>query len=322
MPSQIEIVYGGNPALSLPEEAEPKADESRLRLMIRDPSRKDGAEEPRYPPLAPRLTTSHGMLFQTDCLHFLRATRSEAIDCVFADPPFNLGKKYSNGFKDEWDHETAYIDWCKAWLKECVRVLVPGGALFVYSLPRWAYRFAAFLDGQLEFRHWIALSMKGTYPRGRKLYPAHYALLYFTKGAPRVFEKIRLPVPACRHCGGDLKDYGGHRKYLNPAGLNLTDFWDDTSPNRHRGSKARPGVNELKPMIPARAIALSTQEGDVVLDPFGGGGSTYQEAQRAGRLWLGSEVGDCAAIEERFRAFAPTTVGRKPAARLLSLLSA
>jgi len=66
------------------------------------------------------------------------------------------------------------------------------------------------------------------FDRGKKLYPAHYALLYFTEGEPRVFNRdaVRLPVPMCRHCGKDIKDYGGHRKYLNPLGLNLTDFWE------------------------------------------------------------------------------------------------
>jgi site-specific DNA-methyltransferase (adenine-specific) len=261
--------------------------------------------------LQPHLTTTHGLLYQADCLDFLAAVRSESIATVFADPPFNLQKEYKNGFKDEWEDDD-YLGWSFQWIDECQRVLLPGGSLFIYVLPRWAYHFAAHLDGPMEFRHWIALSMKGTFPRGQKLYPAHYALLYFTKGKPRVFNRVRVPIPACRHCGGDLKDYGGHRKYLNPEGLNLTDFWEDTSPNRHRHSKARPGVNELKPMIPARAIEISTQAEDIVLDPFGGGGSTFQEAQRLGRYWIGSEIGHCDAIEQRFRSFAPTTMGRKP----------
>ena len=270
-------------------------------------------------PLEPRLTTTNGVLFHMDCLKFLPLVRSESVHCVFADPPFNLGKEYNNGFKDRWT-EREYFLWCEQWLDQCMRVLVPGGALFVYALPRLAYHFAAYLDEALELRHWIALTMKGTFPRGRKLYPAHYALLYFTKGVPRVFNKVRLPIPKCRHCGGDLKDYGGHRKYLNPEGLNLTDFWEDTSPNRHKHSKARPGVNELKPLIPARAIQISTNPRDIVLDPFGGGGSTYQEAQRIGRLWLGCEVGDCSPIEHRFKEFAPLTLHRKPPSELLSVI--
>lgn len=270
----------------------------------------------------PRLTTTSGALFEVDCLDLLGAIRTGSIHCVFADPPFNLNKEYGNGFRDEWDADAAYLDWCRQWIAECCRVVAKGGAVFVYSLPRWAYHLAGMLEAKgMAFQHWIALSMKGTYPRGKKLYPAHYALLYFTKGAPRVFNKVRVPVPACRHCGGDIKDYGGHRKHLHPDGLNLTDFWEDTSPNRHRSSKARPGVNELKPMIPARAIEISTREGDLVLDPFGGGGSTYQEAQYMGRLWLGSEIGDCAPIEDRFRSFAPMTLGRQPPDRVFDVLS-
>lgn len=246
---------------------------------------------------------------------------SETIHCVFADPPFNLNKKYGSGFQDDARSETTYLTWCFRWIEECCRVLVPGGALFIYSLPRWAYHFAAKLDEVMEFRHWIAMTMKGTFPRGQKLYPAHYALLYFTKGQPREFNRIRLPIPTCRHCGRDIRDYGGHRKYLNPAGLNLTDFWEDTSPNRHKGWKSRPGVNELKPMIPARAIEISTQPTDIVLDPFGGGGSTFQEAERLGRFWIGCEVGNCDPIENRLRSFASLSVGVEPPLKVMEAIS-
>lgn len=277
---------------------------------------------PVYPPgmPEPRLTTTNGLLFQMDCLDFLPYVEDESIDCVFADPPFNLSKDYMNGFEDDWDTDASYLRWCYQWIDECCRVLAPGGALFIYSLPRWAYHFAARLDGPLEFRHWIAMTMKGTFPRGRRLYPAHYALLYFTKGEPKVFNRVRVPIPVCRHCGGEIKDYGGHRDKLNPKGLNLTDFWEDTSPNRHRGSKSRPGVNELKPMIPGRAIEIATQAGDLVLDPFGGGGTTYQEAQRLGRYWVGCEVGDCEPIERRLWDVAATTLGCTPPQAVLDVL--
>ncbi len=186
----------------------------------------------------------------------------------------------------------------------------PGGAFFLYALPEHAYKLAGMLEETLAFRHWIALSMKATFPRGKKLYPAHYALLYFTKGMPKTFNRHRLPIPKCRHCGKDVKDYGGHRKYLNPAGLNLTDFWEDTSPNRHRNSKFRAGINELKLMIPERAILISTNPGEIVFDPFGGGGSTYEAAEQNGRLWIGSEISTADAIEERLRTRFPQSLGQ------------
>ncbi|MFN2383550.1 MAG: site-specific DNA-methyltransferase, partial [Gemmatimonadota bacterium] len=158
--------------------------------------------------LRPHLTTSHGILFNTDCLELLQSVRSESIHTVFADPPFNLDKDYRNGFRDQWA-PTEYLAWCAQWIEECCRVLLPGGSLFLYILPRWGIHLAARLDELLTFRNWIAITMKGTYPRGRRLYPAHYAILYFTKGEPHVFNQVRLPIQKCRHCGGEIKDYGG-----------------------------------------------------------------------------------------------------------------
>jgi site-specific DNA-methyltransferase (adenine-specific) len=252
-------------------------------------------------PIQPVLSTDLGLLYDVDCFVVLAALKSESIDSVFADPPFNLGKDYGNGASKDSLDPIDYLNWCYAWLDECVRVIKPGGSIFVYALPQWGYHLASHLERSgMLFRHWIAVSMKGTFPRGRKLYPAHYGLLYFTKGLPKTFNRVRLPIPKCRHCGKDIKDYGGHRKYLNPLGLNLTDFWDDTAPARHRKFKSRWHVNELKPVIPARCIEISTEPGDVVLDPFGGGGSTYESAQRLHRYWIGTERATSGAIEERF----------------------
>jgi site-specific DNA-methyltransferase (adenine-specific) len=268
----------------------------------------------------PVFSNRHGVLYQADCLEVLATIRDASIHAVFADPPFNLGKVYGNGQVNDALARRDYLKWSVTWLDECVRVLRPGGALFVYIIPQWGYHFAAHLDevGML-FRHWIALSMKGTFPRGRKLYPAHYALLYFTKGEPTTFNRVRLPIPTCRHCGKDIKDYGGHRKYLNPAGLNVTDFWDDTAPARHRKFKTRWHVNELKPMIAGRCFQIATHPGEIVLDPFGGGGSSFEAAQALKRYWIGTEITDCQPIANRLTARFPGAAGRRPPKKLLAV---
>lgn len=259
----------------------------------------------------PFFKTKYGVLFNNDCLKILGEMRSESIDCVFADPPFNLGKDYKNGFNDKIS-EIEYYDWCYQWIIECCRVLKPGGAIFIYATPELAIKFGNVLNERMSFRHWVALTMKGTYRRGKKLYPAHYALLYYTRGEPQTFNELRVPIPTCRHCGKDIKDYGGHRKKLNPAGLNLTDFWEDTSPNRHRKFKVRQGVNELKLMIPERAILISTNENDIVLDPFGGGGATFQAAQKNKRNWIGIELYDYEHIKTRLIEKFPDSIGIEP----------
>lgn len=259
----------------------------------------------------PYFTTSFGALYGSDCLEILQRMKSGVIDTVFADPPFNLGKDYKNGYNDKVEKKE-YIEWSRKWILECCRILKPGGSFFLYATPELAVQFASIMGDVLDFRHWIALTMKGTYPRGKKLYPAHYALLYYTRGIPSTFNKLRLPIETCRHCGGEIKDYGGHRNKMNPEGVNLTDFWTDTSPNRHKKFKVRPGVNELKLIIPERAVLISTNPGDIVFDPFGGGGSTYQTAEKHRRYWIGTELYDYKHIRRRMEENYPFSFNKQP----------
>ena len=159
----------------------------------------------------PSLVTSLGALWGEDCMDVLPAIADARVDCVFADPPFNLGKEYG-ARTDDRVSDAKYVAWCRTWLDECVRVLAPGGALFVYNLPKWNVVLGAHLvERGLDFRHWIAIEMSSSFPIAGRLHPSHYGLLYFTKGKPKTFRRIRTPISLCRHCGKEIKDYGGHR---------------------------------------------------------------------------------------------------------------
>lgn len=249
---------------------------------------------------APALTTDHGALFNEDCLGFLARIHDECVDTVFADPPFNLGKVYGPNVNDRLTDDE-YIEWSHAWIDECIRVLKPGGSFFLYNLPRWNIPFGAYLMAQgLEFRHWIALSIKSGLPIPGRLYPAHYSLLYYSKGKPKAFRKIRTPIETCRHCGGEIKDYGGHRGAMNPDGVNLTDVWADIPPVRHWKFKSKKrSANQLSTKLLERVIHLSTEEGDLILDPFGGSGTTFDVAEQHNRYWIGCEIENCDVIIER-----------------------
>jgi site-specific DNA-methyltransferase (adenine-specific) len=242
--------------------------------------------------------TDYGLLYQGDCLELLRSLDDGCADVVFADPPFNLGKDYGKGISDEMkDHE--YLAWCATWVKECSRVLAPGGSIWIYNLPKWNISIGSYLnEAGLMFRHWVAVNMPMVMPIPGRLYPSHYSLLYYTKSKPKTFERPRVPIPVCRHCGGDIKDYGGHRNKLNPLGLNLTDVWTDIPPVRHSTTKFR-AANALSEKMLERVLTISSIENDLVLDPFGGSGTTYAVAERMHRRWIGIELGEVAHIIDR-----------------------
>ncbi|HTB70650.1 MAG TPA: site-specific DNA-methyltransferase [Solirubrobacteraceae bacterium] len=231
----------------------------------------------------------------------LRSIKSESIDTIFADPPFNLGKRYGQKVNDNLV-ESEYLDWGREWIRECVRSLKPGGAFFLYNLPKWNMLFGSYLlELEMTFRHWIALSIKFGLPIPGRLYPAHYGMLYYTKGKPKTFGKVRTPIETCRHCGGEIKDYGGHRQAMNPNGVNLSDVWTDVPPVRHRKFKNKKRTaNQLSTKVIERIVNLSTEPDDLVLDPFGGSGTTYAVAEALGRYWIGSEIESCDSIIERF----------------------
>lgn len=245
------------------------------------------------------LKTELGNLYKGDCLEITPLLTSESIDCFFADPPFNLNKFYGEGVNDSLSKEK-YLEWCYKWLDEAIRLLKPGGSLFLYNLPKWNIHLAHYLSKKLTFRHWISIEITFSLPIKGRLYPSHYSLLYFIKGnKPNTFTPPRIPVQTCRHCGGELKDYGGYKNKMNPKGVNISDVWTDIPPVRHHKYKRRE-ANALSLKLLDRVLDISTKEGDLVFDPFGGSGTTYIAAELKERRWVGTEISTTNSIIQRF----------------------
>lgn len=248
----------------------------------------------------PFYRSDRGALFAADCLAILPLLRSDCVDTVFADPPFNLGKEYGKNTND-LKPDDAYLAWCRDWVRECVRILKPGGSFFLYNLPRWNVLLGAFLtELGMDFRHWIAIEISACLPIPGRLHPSHYSLLYYTKGKPKTFRRIRTPIHLCRHCGGEVKDYGGHRGAMNPNGVTLKDVWTDIPPVRHWKFKSRNRrANALSSKILDRVVEMTTVPDDVVFDPFGGSGTTFAVCENKHRRWLGTEIDFAPEIVDR-----------------------
>lgn len=240
----------------------------------------------------------YGKLYQGDCLNLLNKIEDESVDCIFADPPFNLSKRYDNNHNDNLS-KTEYLEWSYTWLEGCISKLKQGGALYVYNIPRWAIYYSNFLNKFLTFRTWIAVDMTFSMPIPNRLYPSHYALLYYIKGKkPSRFTPPRTPIKTCVRCGKEQNDYGGYKKKMNPNGVNIRDVWTDIPPVRHSKYKTR-DANELSIKLIDRILDISTHEKDLVFDPFGGSGTTYVVSQLKKRRWIGCELGDPKPIIDR-----------------------
>lgn len=148
-------------------------------------------------------------IIQGDCLEVMKKIPDDSVDITFADPPFNLKKKY-NSYYDKHEVEV-YLSWCKEWLKEMVRITKPTGSIFVHNIPKWLIYFGSYLNEIAIFRHWIAWDAMGP-PLGKTLLPNHYGILYYVKSEKGYkFFDIRMLHKRCRVCGYIQKDYGGKK---------------------------------------------------------------------------------------------------------------
>lgn len=224
-------------------------------------------------------------ILQGDCLELFKKIPSNSIDCVFADPPFNLKKKY-NSHKDKLA-QSEYLEWCEAWIDECLRVLKDSGFIFLHNIPKWLTFYAGFLNKKAVFRHWISWEAM-TAPMGKTLQPAHYGILFYSKSDDRSkFREIRYPHKRDRK-GVLVKDYGGKKGILHPFGPLCSDVWTDIHRIRH--SKYRDEHPCQLPLhLLERIILMASDENDIVLDPFLGTGTSAIAAKRLGRNYIGFE---------------------------------
>ncbi|MCS7209368.1 MAG: site-specific DNA-methyltransferase [Fimbriimonadales bacterium] len=251
------------------------------------------ARETLFTDYAPASLPPESQLIQGDCIEALRRLPDCSVDFCFADPPYNLRKKY-----DHWNDDVdsrEYFKWCDQWLAELARVLKPGRTLAVLNIPLWAVRHYQFLETQLQFQNWIVWEAL-SFPV-RMIMPAHYTILCFSKGEPR-------PLPAYAN--------SAERDFLEPLSEGfclrprcqmyrrlkgipdrdtLTDLWYDIHRLKHN-SRRLDHPCQLPPTLMYRLIATFTYPGEVVVDCFNGIGTTTLAAQQMGRRFIGIELSE------------------------------
>ncbi|MBI4266752.1 MAG: site-specific DNA-methyltransferase [Chloroflexi bacterium] len=234
------------------------------------------------------LTELVNQITKGDALEIMQRLPSDCVDVTFADPPFNLKKSYEQ-YEDRKETQE-YLEWCKKWLSEMVRITKPTGSIFVHNIPKWLTYFSCYLNEIALFKHWIAWDAMGA-PLGKTILPNHYGILWYVKSQEFKFYDIRAPHRYCRECQALLKDYGGKKNLIHPFGTLVSDVWTDIYRIRHPKRRDEHPC-QLPIHLLERLILMVTDEGDIVLDPFVGTGTTAIAAKRLGRQYVGIDIDD------------------------------
>jgi site-specific DNA-methyltransferase (adenine-specific) len=220
------------------------------------------------------------MIEQTDCLLGLQSLDESSVDCIITSPPYNkqgligkkqIGNQIWNKFNIDYSTyddnmpEELYHQWMTDVLNECHRVIKPNGSIFFNHKPRRhknrSYLPTDFISQSEANLYQLIIWNRKTSPNIRKdvLVPSTEHIYWMCKDKPKVF-RDRLS-----------------REYIS-------EVWTIT-PDRQTTHPA-----PFTDQVVRNCVLLSTEEGDVVLDPFAGIGTTLTIAQEMNRIGIGFEI--------------------------------
>ena len=228
-----------------------------------------------------------------DCLTVLKSMKSNSINLIFADAPYNIGKDFGNN-SDKWESVQAYVNWCRDWIDECMRILRDDGTMYFMT----ATQHMPYLDVYVSEKYNVLCRIVWTYDssgvQSKKIYGSLYEpILMINKSekAKYIFNHKDIMVEAKTGAKRKLIDYRKDppRPYSSekvPGNVwifNRVRFKMDEYEN-HPTQKPE--------SLLERIVKASSNEGDIVLDPFSGSFTTSAVAVRLGRVAVGIELNE------------------------------
>ena len=233
-----------------------------------------------------------------DCLDLLADLPAGCADLVYADPPYASGRVFDE-FDDRWDGGLdGYLEWMRPRLEQCRRVLADTGSFWLHCDPTASAYLRVMCDGifgRQNYRNEIVWCFTGPGNRQQQQFTRKHHLLYwYTGGDNWVFHPVRTPYKSPvkgrkEWLRGD-NDLEQLQKEL-AVGKILEDWWTDIPSSGHFGWVEHTGYPTQKPKaLLERIIKASSNEGDLVADPFCGSGTALVAAKRLGRRWWGCDL--------------------------------
>ena len=242
-----------------------------------------------------KTTSSHGeipvnSIIVGDCLAQLAKLPDCCVDLIFADPPYNLqlegeltrpNNSRVAGVDNDWDKFSSfqtYDQFCEMWLSECRRILKPNGAIWVIGSYHNIFRVGRLIQ-DLGFWLFNDIIWRKTNPmpnfKGTRFCNAHETLIWAGKSSKT---RPTFNYDSMKSFNDDLQM---RSDWLLPICTGRERLKDDL------GNKAHP--TQKPESLLYRILLATTNQGDVVLDPFFGTGTTGAVAKAMGRKWIGIE---------------------------------
>jgi site-specific DNA-methyltransferase (adenine-specific) len=232
-----------------------------------------------------------------------------SVDVIFADPPYNIKK----ADWDSFDSLNQYLDWTERWVDEAHRLLKNNGTLFIMGFSEILAHIQVRVESKFKQCRWLIWYYRNKPNLGQTDWTrSHEAILHLRKSEHFTFNIDQIREPYNKHTikypersQGESSQYGKansarQRWSPNPRGAKPRDVIE--IPALNNAMQESTGHPTQKPEALLRKLILAvSNENDLVLDPFGGSGTTYAVCEQLRRRWLGSEINPhyCEMIKKR-----------------------
>lgn len=225
-----------------------------------------------------------------DSLVALRDIPDNSIDLIFADPPYNIGKDF-NGHKDKWSKDEDYLAWCYEWLELCVKKLKPTGSFYVMTATQFMPFFDIFLRDKVKILSRLVWYYDSSGVQAKKYYGSLYEpILFCVKDAANyTFNAKDILVEAKTGSKRKLIDYRKDPPQIYNSEKVPGNVWE-FSRVRYRMDEFEEHPTQKPISLLERVIKASSNENDLILDPFSGTFTTSFVAKKLGRRSIGIEL--------------------------------
>ncbi len=231
------------------------------------------------------------IIYNGDALEILsNQIEDDSIDLIFVDPPYNIGKNF-NGRKDKWDTDQKYLDWSYTWINLLIKKLKSTGSLYIMTSTQFMPYYDIYLSDKIHIQSRIIWYYDSSGVQARKYYGSMYEpILFCVKDKNNyTFNSENILVDAKTGSKRKLIDY---RK--NPPRLYNTkkipgNVWE-FSRVRYRMPEYEKHPTQKPIALLERIIKASSNETDLILDPFSGTFTTSYVAKTLNRKSIGIEI--------------------------------